>query len=104
MKWFGWSRLLFREMAAVIGAVHEDKNRCNAVPSKPLQAPEKPISTAECSTLGNVRKNAFAVTFLSQANDTIPIEGPIAWTILLVVALIRVLLPTLREAEQEEGV
>ncbi len=54
MKQSGWPLLLFREAAAVPVAVHEGQYGRNTVLSRPLQAPEKPISTVEYSALGNV--------------------------------------------------
>jgi hypothetical protein len=47
MKQSGWLLLLFREAAAVAVAVHEGKYRRKTVFLRPLQAPEKPISTAD---------------------------------------------------------
>lgn len=47
MKQSGWSFLLFREEATVSVAVHEDKYGRKLFLSRPFQAPEKMISTAE---------------------------------------------------------
>jgi hypothetical protein len=48
----GGPSVLFREQAAVPVAVHEAKNRRYAVPSRPLQAPGGPTSTAEYFHIG----------------------------------------------------
>jgi hypothetical protein len=45
--------------ATVPVAVHEGTYGRKTLLSRPLQAPEKPITTAECSTLGNELKKFF---------------------------------------------
>jgi hypothetical protein len=47
-----WLLLLFHEVAAVPIAVHKAKHGRNVVPSKPLQSPGVPTSTAEYSVCG----------------------------------------------------
>jgi hypothetical protein len=48
MKQSGWPLLLFREEAAVTVAVNEGKyGRNKLFNPRPIQAPEKPLSTAE---------------------------------------------------------